>query len=113
MMMIETLPSRLSGVIRSRMIAPSLTPIAASGSSRSRIFGFEKTERATATAWRCPPESWATGAFTDGICTPISSRCSLASLRMTRFRTRGQRICSRLRNMFWNTVSWLTRARSW
>ena len=34
------------------MIAPSLTPIAASGSSSSRIFGLENTERATAIACR-------------------------------------------------------------
>ena len=94
-------------------MAPSLTPIADSGSSSSRIFGLEKTERATAIAWRCPPESVATGEFTEGICTPTESRRSLASFRMTPFRTSGQRIFSRLRNMFWNTVSWLIRARSW
>src|ERR1700730_7617762 len=46
MMMIETLPCSLSWVMSSRINEPSLTPIAASGSSSSRIFGVGDNERA-------------------------------------------------------------------
>ena len=99
MMMIETLPFSFSCRTRSRMMAPSLTPIAASGSSSNRILGLEYTERATAIACRCPPDSWATSAVTDGIRIPISSSRFLASARIARLASSGQRTFSRFRNM--------------
>ena len=59
--MIETSPSSFRRWIRSRISAPSLAPIAASGSSSSRMSASECTVRATAIACRCPPERRATG----------------------------------------------------
>ncbi len=41
-------------------MAASLAPMAASGSSSSRILASVNTARATAIAWRWPPESLAT-----------------------------------------------------
>ncbi len=57
----------------------------------------------------------ATAALTEGMLTPISSRCSLASLRMILVRSNGigRATGSRFRNMFWYTGSWLISARSW
>src|SRR5215469_222555 len=56
-MMIERSPLRLRSLIRSRMSAASLAPMAASGSSSSRTFASEYTARATAIACRWPPDS--------------------------------------------------------
>src|ERR671933_53556 len=83
-MMIETLPSRLRRSIRSRIIAPSLAPIAASGSSSSRMSASECTVRATAIACRWPPDRRATGAFRLGMLMPISSSASRVSARIVR-----------------------------
>ena len=55
------------------MIAPSLTPIAASGSSSSSTRESDCSERAIAIAWRWPPESRSTLVFTDGMSTPMSA----------------------------------------
>ena len=52
-------------------------------------------------AVRWPPDSLATSASTDGIRTPMSSRCSLDSLRMDLLFSSGQRTFSRFRNMLW------------
>ena len=96
------------------MAAPSLTPMAASGSSSSRTLASENTERATAMAWRWPPDRLATSRSTDfRVLIPMESSCSLACFRIALLRSSGQRTSSRLRNMFWYTVSWLTSARSW
>jgi len=70
-MIIETLPSSLSRWISSMICDPSLAPIAASGSSRSRMSAPEKTVRAIAIAWRWPPERRATGASSRGMLMPI------------------------------------------
>ena len=50
--MIETLPSAFRRATRSRIFAPSFTPIAASGSSSRMMSASELTVRATAIAWR-------------------------------------------------------------
>ena len=42
----------------------------------------EKTERATAIAWRWPPESVTTSALTSGMLTPSESRCARACARI-------------------------------
>ena len=60
-MMIETWPSSFRRATRSRIIAPSFAPIAASGSSSRMMSASELTVRATAIAWRWPPDSRATG----------------------------------------------------
>ena len=70
---------------RSRIIAPSLAPIAASGSSSRRMSASECTVRATAIAWRWPPDSRATGTSSRGMLTPISSSAS----RVSRCASRG------------------------
>ena len=70
------------------MIRPaSRAPIAASGSSSSRIRASELTARATAIAWRWPPDSRSTGRSTDGMLTPISSSSSARPRRMARWFT--------------------------
>ena len=113
MMTTDTSPLAFRSRTRSRMIAPSLAPIAASGSSSSRIFAFECTARATAIACRCPPDSAATSDSTDGMLIPTSSRYCRASRFIVRLDSSGQRTFSRFRNMLWYTLSWFTRARSW
>src|SRR3954451_5114442 len=114
-MMIETLPSARIRATRSRIIAPSLAPIAASGSSSRMMSASECTVRAMAIAWRWPPDSRATGTFSRGTLTPISSSASRVSLRILRRARNGNGLwtCSRCRNMFCCTSSWLTSARSW
>ena len=113
--MIETSPSSFRRWIRSRISAPSLAPIAASGSSSSRMSASECTVRATAIACRCPPERRATGAFRLGMLIPISSSAARASRRIARLARNGsgRRTRSRRRNMFWKTASSSTSARSW
>src|ERR1039457_1370428 len=54
-MMMTEMPLSLPSRTMSRIIAPSLTPIAASGSSSSRTFASENTQRAPAMARRRPP----------------------------------------------------------
>ena len=49
----------------------SRAPIAANGSSSSRMRAAEFTARATAIAWRWPPDSRSTGRSTEGMWTPI------------------------------------------
>ena len=75
----------------------------------------ELTVRATAIAWRWPPESLATGTSMRGMFTPISSSARRASRFITRLASsgKGRSRRSRLRNMLWNTDSWSTSARSW
>ena len=53
------------------------------------------------------------GASTDGMATPISSRCSRASRFIVRLYSSGPATFSRLRNMLWYTRAALTSARSW
>src|SRR3954453_9549895 len=114
-MMIETLPSARIRATRSRIIAPSLAPIAASGSSSRMMSASECTVRATAIAWRWPPESRATGTLSRGTLTPISSSAARVSRRIcARARNGSGRLTtSRRRNMFCTTSSSLTSARSW
>ena len=75
----------------------------------------EVTVRATAIAWRWPPERRATGTSMRGRLMPIWS----SALRVSRAIARRARIgnglwtCSRRRNMFDVTDSSLTSARSW
>ena len=57
-------PSRLTRSSTCRVCA---TPSAAVGSSRKTTRLFHITARATATDWRCPPESVATGWRTERI----------------------------------------------
>src|SRR5215475_7413008 len=91
MMMIE-MPCSLRSRTRSRISAPSLTPMAASGSSSSRTLASPNTDRATAMACRWPPDRLATSRSTDfRVLIPMESRCSLASLRMNLLRSSGQR----------------------
>ena len=73
----------------------------------------EKTERATAIAWRWPPESVTTSALTSGMLTPSESRCSRAWRRIEPLLSTWKRVCSRFRNMLWYTDSPGTSARSW
>src|SRR5581483_5383825 len=90
------------------------TPSAAVGSSRMTSFPFHITARATATDWRWPPESVATGWRIDEIV--VTARlfrvsavcCSIgASLRTWK------RLTSRPRNMFCTTSRLSQSARSW
>ena len=114
--MIETSPPSRRRSIRSRIIAPSLTPIAASGSSSSRMRASECTERAIAIAWRWPPDSRATGVLTDGMLTPMSEMYSSAARAHRAVVEQPQRdgcSSSRLRNTLWKTLSSSTSARSW
>src|SRR3954468_24793558 len=114
-MMIDTRPSARSRATRSRIIAPSLAPIAASGSSSRMMSASELTVRATAIAWRWPPDSFATGTSRRGTFTPIWSSAVRASCFIARFARNGvgPMRSSRLRNMLWKTESSLTSARSW
>ena len=100
-MMIETWPWLFRSLTSSRIIAPSLAPIAASGSSSSSTLAFEVTARATAMAWRWPPDSLATSESTEGMFTPIRSSSSWAVRRMLRLDSSVQRVRSRFRNMLW------------
>ena len=65
-MRITATPSLLSRRIRSSTRADSRSPSAAVGSSRITSFDEKATARATATAWRCPPDINATGASKSG-----------------------------------------------
>src|SRR4051812_3734074 len=95
----------------------SLTPIAASGSSSSRIRARVCSARAIAIAWRWPPDSRSTGVLTDGMLTPMLSISSVARERIARlFSNRNGGVgysSSRLRNTLWKTLSSSIRARSW
>ena len=101
--MIETLPSFLRRSIRSRIIAPSLAPIAARGSSSRMMSASPEIVRATAIAWRWPPDSRATGTSMRGMLIPISS----SALRASRFISAllrngiGDLTLSRRRNRLW------------
>src|SRR3954466_1975806 len=114
-MTIDTRPSARRRATRSRIIAPSLAPIAASGSSSRMMSASELTVRATAIAWRWPPDSFATGTSRRGTFTPIWSSAVRASCFIARFARNGvgPMRSSRLRNMLWKTESSLTSARSW
>jgi hypothetical protein len=75
----------------------------------------EVTVRATAMAWRWPPDRRATGTSIRGMLTPIWSSARRVSCFIAR-RARngiGRWTFSRRRNMFDVTVSSLTSARSW
>ena len=112
--MIETSPASRRRRMRSSTSAPSRTPIAASGSSSSRMRASEWTERAIAIACRWPPDSRATGALTDGMSTPMSLIASAARLRIARLLSSGIGwTISRLRKTLWKTLSSSTSARSW
>src|SRR3954453_14989755 len=114
-MTIDTRPSSRRRATRSRIIAPSLAPIAASGSSSRMMSASELTVRGTAIAWRWPPDSFATGTSRRGTFTPIWSSAVRASCFIARFARNGvgPMRSSRLRNMLWKTESSLTSARSW
>ena len=75
----------------------------------------EWTVRATAIAWRWPPERRATGTFRRGMLMPISSSALRVSFRIARLASSGSGrwTRSRRRNMFWKTDSSLMSARSW
>ena len=65
---------------------------------------FEYTARATAIAWRCPPESAPTASSTEGTSTPISASASAARRRISRWsnsRSGPRRSNSRFKNMLW------------
>ena len=87
--MIETLPSALRRPIRSRISAPSLAPIAASGSSSRITSASPETVRATAIAWRWPPDSRATGTSSRGMLMPVVSSAARASCFIRRLARNG------------------------
>ena len=90
---ITATPSSFRRRTRSSTRADSRSPSAAVGSSRMTSFEENATARATATAWRWPPDMSATGASRSGrwICSRSSSsrvRSDIVRCRMTR-RPRG------------------------
>src|SRR5581483_5046814 len=116
-----TLRPRRSTVIRfavsntsCRLCEIRATPSAAVGSSRITSFEFHITALATATDWRCPPESVATVCRIDPIVVTrrlFSVSRVLASIGGS-LRT-SNRFSSRPRYMFWTTSRLSQSARSW
>src|SRR5919199_1478417 len=104
-MMIDTRPSARRRATRSRIIAPSLAPIAASGSSSRMMSASELTVRATAIAWRWPPDSRATGTSSRGTFTPIWSSAERASRLIARLARNGVRAMRRSRLRRWRLMS--------
>ena len=101
--MIETRPSDFRRATRSRIWAPSFAPIAASGSSSRMMSASEFTVRATAIAWRCPPDSRATDTSMRGMLIPISSSARRAARFISRLLSSGsgRSTRSRRRNRLW------------
>ena len=99
----------------SRTCSVCATPSAAVGSSRMTSFEFHITARATATDWRCPPESVATACRTERIVV-TRSVFSVSAVRcsITGSLSRWNASCaSRPRNMFCTTSRLSHSARSW
>ena len=74
----------------------------ADGSSRSSTLGRLATERASATRWRCPPESWC------GLRLAKASSLTSFSISATRFSISGAGMpsCFSPKAMFFSTVMW-------
>jgi hypothetical protein len=91
------------------------TPSAAVGSSRITSREFHITALATATDWRCPPDSPATVWRTERMVVterPLSVSDARFSIAVSSSR-RSPSVSSRPRYMFWTTSRLSARARSW
>ena len=91
------------------------TPSAAVGSSMITSFEFHNTALAIATAWRCPPDSDATGWRIERTVVTDKLAQRLARPRLHAFLVEQRRSAavSRPRNMFWTMSRLSHSARSW
>ena len=95
-------------------MAVCATPSAAVGSSMITSCEFHSTALAMATAWRCPPESDATGWRMDRtVVTESPARVSVADFSMLFSSSRSALVRSRPRNMFCTMSRLSASARSW
>ena len=107
-------PRSRSRRTRSSTIRVWTTPSAAVGSSRSTTLEFHITALATATDWRCPPESDATGwRIERTVVTRRLLSVSPAARSIESSSSSPRRNRSRPRNMFWTMSRLSARARSW
>ena len=107
-------PRSRSRRTRSSTIRVWTTPRAAVGSSSSTTFEFHITALATATDWRWPPESEATGCRIERTeVTRRLLRVSAAARSMLSSSSSWRRSRSRPRNMFWTMSRLSASARSW
>ncbi len=114
-MSITARPWSFRRLIRSRTIWVWATPRAAVGSSSRTSLEFHITALATATAWRWPPDSVATGwriERTVVTCRPASVSAAARSMLVLIEEEPGP-WRSRPRNMFWTMSRLSARARSW
>ena len=112
-MTITARPLSRNRLMRSSTILVWTTPSAAVGSSMITNFEFHITALATATDWRCPPESDATGWRIDfTVVTRKFDSVSLAARSMLSSSSNPLRSRSRPRNMFWTMSRLSASARS-